>query len=297
VLDTWVRIEKERISMAPTTNSPTRIEDFEALKAGSIFDVTNRSIVMTGAAAGLGLAMTEVLAANGAFVTMVDVNPDALADSAKKLMDVGLAVNAVTLDITDTSALSDAMAAAAARTGRIDAVFANAGISAGPGYGRSGTQDVGRLDQVDRGVWDQVLAVNLTGVMHTMQAAAEKMKAHGGGRIVVTASIAGVRAEPFVGYAYAATKAAVINLVRQAAIELAPHGVLVNCIAPGFLHTDIANGRLRDANVRAELASRAPMGRLGAASEIQGIALYLSSGASSYTTGACIPVDGGLLAQ
>ncbi|MDB5913230.1 MAG: short-chain dehydrogenase, partial [Ramlibacter sp.] len=101
---------------------------------------------------------------------------------------------------------------------------------------------------------------------------------------------------PFCGYAYAASKAAVINVMRQAAVELAPHGILVNAIAPGFIHTGIGGGRLDDAAVRDRLAARVPLGRIGQPQELGGLTLLLASDAGSYITGTVIPVDGGVLA-
>ena len=139
--------------------------------------------------------------------------------------------------------------------------------------------------------------VNLTGIFATLQAASIPMKAQRSGRIVVTASVAGLKAEKPVGYAYAATKAAVINLVRQASRELAPHNVLVNAIAPGPFFTNIAGGRLhRDPEVVKMFADAVPLGRIAQPEEIQGLALLLASGASSFITGTVIPIDGGISA-
>jgi NAD(P)-dependent dehydrogenase (short-subunit alcohol dehydrogenase family) len=116
------------------------------------------------------------------------------------------------------------------------------------------------------------------------------------GRIVVTASIAGLRAETLVGYAYSATKAAVINFVRHAAIELAPFSVTVNAIAPGPFVTNIAGGRMRDPAVRERFARTLPMQRVAEPDEIKGLALLLASPASSFITGTTIPIDGGATA-
>jgi NAD(P)-dependent dehydrogenase (short-subunit alcohol dehydrogenase family) len=197
------------------------------------------------------------------------------------------------VDVADTAALDGALQAAIAACGGIDGLFANAGISAGPGFGAGAA---GRLEAIAPASWERVLAVNLTATAAAMQAVVPAMKRQGSGRIVITASIAGVRAEPFCGYAYAATKAAVINLMRQAAVELAPHGILVNAIAPGFLHTAIGGGRLDDAAVREQLAARVPLGRVGQPHELGGLTLLLASDAGSYITGALIPIDGGVLA-
>lgn len=130
--------------------------------------------------------------------------------------------------------------------------------------------------------------------MYTMRAAARHMKTRRSGRIVVTSSIAGLRAEPMSGYAYVASKAAVNNLVRQAALELAPYNVLVNAIAPGPFATNINQGRLRLPEAAARLRDYVPLGRIAEAQEIKGLALLLASDASSYITGAIIPIDGGV---
>src|SRR6185503_149080 len=202
--------------------------------------VTGRVALVTGAASGLGLAYAEVLADNGAHVTLVDIDAVGLERAAMKFRQAGCEVHHAALDVADTRALREAIDAAARRYGRLDVVFANAGMSAGPGY----LTETGQIGNVKLEEWRRVLDVNLTAVFATVQAAAAHMKAQKSGRIIVTASIAGLRAETPVGYAYAATKAAVINLVRQAAMELASYNVLVNAIAPGPFLTNIAGGRL-----------------------------------------------------
>lgn len=140
--------------------------------------------------------------------------------------------------------------------------------------------------------WDRVLSINLSGVFVTMQAAAAHMKPQRGGRIVAVASVAGLKSEVMCGYAYTATKAAVVNLVRQAAMEMAAYKVVVNGIAPGPFRTNIAGGRIKSPEVAAEFASIVPLGRIGSTDEIKGLALLLSSPASSFMTGTTIPVDG-----
>jgi NAD(P)-dependent dehydrogenase (short-subunit alcohol dehydrogenase family) len=263
------------------------------VKAEQLFDVSGRVALVTGAASGLGLAFTEVLCANGAKVTMVDVERGALEAAAAKLRAAGHEVTPVTADVADAAALRAAVDETAKRSGRLDIVFANAGMSAGPGYGT----EAGQLANVQPETWQRVLDVNLTSVFRTIQAAAAHMKPRKSGRIIVTASIAGLRAEAPCGYAYAATKAAVINLVRQAAMELAPHNVMVNAIAPGPFLTNIAGGRLhRDPDAVKMFEAMVPLGRIARTDEIKGLALFLASGASSYVTGTVIPIDGGATA-
>jgi NAD(P)-dependent dehydrogenase (short-subunit alcohol dehydrogenase family) len=123
-----------------------------------------------------------------------------------------------------------------------------------------------------------------------MQAAAERMKRQGSGRIVVTASTAGLRPDPLVGYSYSATKFAVVGLVRQAALELAPHGVHVNAIAPGPFHTRIGGDTEIPDSVWESVVA---IGRMAEPEELKPVALLLGSRASSFMTGAVIPVDGG----
>jgi NAD(P)-dependent dehydrogenase (short-subunit alcohol dehydrogenase family) len=258
-----------------------------------MFDLTGQVALVTGAASGLGLAVTEVLAANGAHVAMLDVNEAGLAAAAEKLRADGAAVETHVADIADREMMSGLIDAVAARQDRLDIAVANAGISAGPGFQFG---PAGGLLAASPEKWDQVMAINLTGTFTTMQAAARHMIPKKSGRIIVIASIAGLMAEPNVGYAYAASKAAVVNLVRQAAVELAPHNVLVSGIAPGPFRTNISGGRINDPNVARYFEAMVPLGRIAEPAEIKGLALLLASPASSYMTGITIPIDGGATA-
>ncbi|MGN5477769.1 SDR family NAD(P)-dependent oxidoreductase [Cupriavidus basilensis] len=142
-----------------------------------------------------------------------------------------------------------------------------------------------------------MLKVNLDGVPTTLRAASRQMKPRRRGRIIVTSSIAGLRSEAHSGYAYVASKAAVNNVVRQAAVELAPFNVLVNAIAPGPFATGINGGRLRLPESAERMRTYILLGRIAEPREIQGLALLLASPASSYMTGAIIPIDGGASAR
>jgi len=263
------------------------------MRAEALFDVRGHVTIVTGAASGLGLAMAEVMAENGSVVTMLDIDAVGLDAAVTRLKEAGHAVEAVGLDVGDVARLRATIDAVAQKHGRLDVVFANAGISAG----RSFQFPEGEIDAVEIDKWQQVLHVNLTSVFVTLQAAAERMKAQRSGRIIVTSSIGGIRAERMVGYAYAATKAAVNNLVRQAALELAPYNVLVNAIAPGPFLTNIAGGRLhREPETVQKFADMVPLGRIARPDELKGLALLLASPASSFITGAVIPIDGGTTA-
>ncbi|HET6173232.1 MAG TPA: SDR family NAD(P)-dependent oxidoreductase [Gaiellales bacterium] len=255
-----------------------------------LFDVRGSRALVTGAASGLGLAVAEVLAECGARVTLADIHAERLVDEAGRLSAGGCEVRTAVVDVTDDASVRSAFADAAGTYGGLDVVFANAGIAAVPGYANAGGQE---LHSVGDEAWRRVLGVNLDGVLSTMRAAAGVMKPQRSGRIVVTASTAGLRADPMVCYGYAASKAAVINVAKQAALELAPHGVHVNVIAPGPIKTRIGGGVTPESEQ--QWAARVPLGRMGEPEELKGLALMLASPAASFITGAVITIDGGQL--
>jgi NAD(P)-dependent dehydrogenase (short-subunit alcohol dehydrogenase family) len=248
------------------------------------FDVSGARVVVTGAASGLGLAMAEVMAEGGARVTLADLDADGLASAAERLD-----ARSVQLDVSDPEAVRRLFDDVVAEQGGVDVAFANAGISLEPGV----LDELGGLENLDVETWRNVLGVNLDGVVFTMREAARHMKKQGSGKIVVTASTAGFGTDPMVGYSYSATKAAVIILVRQAALELAKHGVHVNAIAPGPFRTNIGGDA---APIPPEAWEEiVAIGRMAEPDELKGVALLLASPASSFMTGAVIPVDGGQL--
>ena len=251
-----------------------------------LFDVTGARTVVTGAASGLGLAMAEVMADGGARVTLADLDEEGLEQVAGRL---GGDVRTARLDVSDSAAVERLFDEVVEEQGGVDVAFANAGISLEAGV----TDPQGGLEAFDRAKWDSVLGVNLNGVVFTLKAAARHMKKQGSGRIVVTASTAGFGTDPRVGYSYSATKAAVIIIVRQAALELAKHGVHVNAIAPGPFRTNIGGDA---APIPPEAWNDiVAIGRMAEPDELKGVALLLASPASSFMTGAVIPVDGGQL--
>jgi NAD(P)-dependent dehydrogenase (short-subunit alcohol dehydrogenase family) len=251
-----------------------------------LFDVAGLRTVVTGAASGLGLAMAEVMIAGDARVTLADLDGERLEEVAARFDGD---VRTAQLDVSDPAAVERVFAEVVEAQGGVDVAFANAGISLEPGV----VDERGGLENLDQDAWDTVLGVNLNGVLFTMREAARHMKPQRSGRIVVTASTAGFGTDPLVGYSYSATKAAAIILVRQAALELARHGVHVNAIAPGPFRT----------NIGADAAPIPPdawndivaIGRMAEPDELKGVALLLASPASSFMTGAVVPVDGGQL--
>jgi NAD(P)-dependent dehydrogenase (short-subunit alcohol dehydrogenase family) len=262
-----------------------------------IFDVGGTRAIVTGAAAGLGFAMAEVLAECGARVTLADIHTERLAASTEALRSRGLDARAVVTDVADEDAVQALFDDVAAAHGGVDAVFANAGLAAVPGFR---FEDGQTFDTIERTDWDHVLGVNLTGVMHTMRGAARVMKEQRSGRIVVTASNAGLRIEPMACYGYHASKAAVIHLVRAAALELAAHGILVNAICPGPFYGTLIGGGVTEhpsEEMQQMWETLIPLGRMAHPDELKGIVLLLASSASSFITGSALVVDGGSLVQ
>lgn len=267
----------------------------EASPQERVFDVRGLRVVVTGAASGLGLAMAEILAECGARVTLADVDPDRLESATASLAERGWAVRSFVVDVSDEEQVQALVDDVVEAQGGIDVVFANAGIASVPGFAVEGGQ---LLETVEQSDWNRVLGVNLHGVLFTMKHAAAVMKRQGSGRIVVTSSNAGLRAEPEVCYGYAASKAAILNLVRMSALELAPHGVLVNAICPGpFKGTRIGGGVTENPTPELEhmWAKTVPLGRMAEPEELKGLVLLLASPASSFMTGAAYLIDGGTL--
>lgn len=261
------------------------------MKVTDLFNVRGHVVFVTGAASGLGLAYAEAFAENGAKVVLADMDAANLEKQVARLKSAGCEVEAVVLDVTDSEKLRAAIDHTAKCHGRLDAVFANAGISSGPGFSVSPS---GAIENIDPAVYQRVLDINLTSVLHTVQFAASHMKRQRSGAIVITGSIAGIHAESYVGYPYAVTKAAVNHLVRQTALELAPFNVRINAIAPGPFLTNIRGGVMRkDPEVAKHVAESVPMKRIASADEIKGLALLLGSPAGSFITGTVIPIDGG----
>ena len=267
--------------------------DRSAAVLARLFDVRDVRAVVTGAASGLGFAMAEVLADCGARVTLADIDGDLLEQSTRALEDRGGRVRGSVVDVSDAERVQALFDEVVAADGGVDVVFANAGMATNPGFAVEGGE---RIDDLDRAAWDKVIGVNLDGVMFTMKSAAAAMRRQGGGRIVVTSSVAGIRPEPVVCYSYIASKAALLNVVRQAALDLAPDNVLVNAICPGpFKGTRIGGGVTLqpEPELEEQWASTVPIRRMADPEELKGLVLLLASPAGSFITGAAHVIDGG----
>ncbi|MGB3117358.1 MAG: SDR family NAD(P)-dependent oxidoreductase [Verrucomicrobiales bacterium] len=240
--------------------------------------------LVTGAANGIGKAIADCFAANGATVFYTDVNHAAAEDAA----NTG-GGHALALDVTQPDQINAAMRNVLERFGRLDIVVNNAGINT--------LAHRVTIDEFPREEWDRILAVDLTGLYEVSRAAAQIMRPQRSGRIINISSIAGV--VPLrLQCAFTAAKAGVNNLTRSMAIELGSEGILVNAIAPGSIMTDgtrklfYSEDGLFHENVQ-RMIDHVPLGRPGNPDEIAVAALFLAAPENTFTTGHILVVDGG----
>ncbi len=269
------------------------------MKIAELFGVSGYGVIVTGGASGIGLGYTEALAENGAGVTLLDVDAARIAEEGRRLRSLGYTVRGEAVDVRDHAAIERAFDAALAAHGRLDVVFANAGIDSGPGFlgnwagvERPRNPD-GSLERYTDERWNRVIDINLNGIFATLRAGARLMRPQRSGRMIVTTSVAATQLEPAIGAAYMAAKAGAAHLMRAVAQELAAYQITVNAIAPGFFVTNIGGGHAKHAAVQEAMAKSIPMHRVGFPEDIKGLALFLASPASAYLTGQQISIDGG----
>ena len=242
--------------------------------------LTDQVAVVTGAARGIGRGIAAVLAAEGAYVVVVDLDASLGAVVAEELRAEGTNASAVAADVTDRGSV-DAMAAhVTAELGRIDIVAANAGI-----------YPFADLTAIDEAMWNRVMDLNVGGAVRTVQACLPSMVERGYGRIVLTSSITGpITGQP--GFAhYGASKAAMLGFMRSAAVELAKTGVTVNAVMPGNVSTP-GFADTNDDHQRRMLSS-IPMGRYAEPEDVGWAVRFLASPEAAYITGQTLIVDGG----
>ena len=245
--------------------------------------LTDKIAVITGAASprGLGKATARLFAQHGAKVAILDLDAAGAVAAAAEIgaAHVGLACN-----VTNKSACEAAVAEIEQRFGRIDVLVNNAGI----------TQPL-KVMEIAPENYDAVLDVNLRGTLYMSQAAIPGMRARKAGSIVNLSSVSAQRGGGiFGGPHYSAAKAGILGLTKAMARELAPDGIRVNAICPGFIATDITGGQLT-AEMTDQILAGIPMGRVGEAPDVAGCALFLASDLSAYCTGTEIDVNGGSL--
>jgi len=245
------------------------------------FDLTGKVVWVTGAGKGLGRAMAQALSRAGATVVLsarTDADLTALAD---ELRAAGGEAHVEPLDVADPDAVRRATERVAEATGGIDGLVNCAGIS----------PDFTRSENVDDATWAQVLDVNLSGTFYLSREVGRLMLQRGHGSIANVSSVHATAGSARIA-AYVASKGAVEALTRTLAVEWADRGVRVNTIAPGYFETELSKPLLESRWVE-QIVPRIPLGRVGAADELGGAAVFLMSDASSYVTGTTLTVDGG----
>jgi NAD(P)-dependent dehydrogenase (short-subunit alcohol dehydrogenase family) len=242
--------------------------------------------IVTGAASGIGRASAMAFAREGARVLVVDREAAGLAVTVAEIKGQGGEALAQAADVGDEAQVSAYVALAVETFGGLDVVYANAGISGG----------LTPLLEQPVELWTEVLRVNLIGPFLAIKHAAPKMVAKGGGSIVLTASVAGLRASAG-GSPYAASKAGVVSLAQTAANSLSGTGVRVNAICPGLIETGMTKpifDRARAKGSEGKIGQLNPLQRAGRPPEIAAMAVFLASDESSYVNGQAFAVDGGL---
>ena len=243
----------------------------------------NRVVIVTGAGSGIGRGIASAFAAEGAAVAVADIDAKAATETAATLKEAGAQALAVAMDVTSPADVDRAVAETLAEFGGLDVLVNNAGIAGMHGFLETSPED-----------FEKVLRVNLIGTFLCAQAAAREMVSRGYGRIVNVASISGQRA----GWgrtAYGTSKAAIIQLTRQIALELAQDGVTANAIAPGPVDTPLT-ARDHSPETRAAYRHAVPAGRYGQIEEMAAAVLFLASEAAAYINGHTLNIDGGYAA-
>lgn len=255
------------------------------MSAGVSFDLTGKVALITGASRGIGLAIAEALAAAGARVVLASRKQEAVDAAAAGIRDAGGEALAVAAHTGDAAAVEALVARAVDHFGGIDILVNNAATN--PHFGPFLTAEDSH--------WDKILDVNVKGYFRVVKACAAVMRARGGGKIINVASVAGLEPQPLMGV-YCVSKAAVLMMTEVLAAELAADNIQVNAIAPGFVKTKFSQVLWSTEAIHDRLVQAVPQKRMAEPAEIAGIALYLASPASSFTTGATIVVDGGQMA-
>jgi gluconate 5-dehydrogenase len=250
--------------------------------ASPLFDLAGKVALVTGAYRGLGFAIARGLGEAGATVVLNGRKPEALETAAKALTDAGLRASTRVFDVTDGDAVRAGVGAIEGEHGRVDILVNNAGIQR-----RNPLVDFKQQD------WDDIIATNLTAPFLVSQAALPGMIARRSGKIIHIASLMSELARPTV-VPYTAAKGGVRQLTRGMAVELAPHNIQVNAIAPGYFATEMNRALIDNVEFNAWVCKRTPAGRWGQPEEIAGLAVFLASAAANYITGQLITIDGGM---
>jgi NAD(P)-dependent dehydrogenase (short-subunit alcohol dehydrogenase family) len=246
----------------------------------------NKSVIVTGAGSGIGRAAALAFAAEGANLTVADIDDRNGRDTVAKLRELGARAEFVRVDVSRAADCAAMVEQAVKHYGRLDIAFNNAGINIA----------VAPIAEVEDAQWERLVAINLTGVFLCMKQEIPAMKRGGGGTIVNTASVGGVIGTAGVT-AYCATKHGVVGLTKSAALDYIKDGIRINAVCPGGTHTAMLAEWFKDPEVERTANAATPIGRMADPAEIARAVLFLASEESSFMVGHALVVDGGLTAQ
>lgn len=255
------------------------------LDVSRLFDLSGKVALVTGGSRGIGRALATGLAIYGADVAIAGLSRET-EETVRKIEDIGRRGLFVPTDVSSVRQCRDGVRDVLKKFKKINILVNNAGVSG-----------MSPAEKVDEDEWDLINSVNLKGVFFMSQAVARSMIENGrGGRIINIASIFGIVGSELGASVYHASKGGVVNLTRALACEWARHGILVNCIGPGFIVTHMTEDIRKDVDLEHAIENRHALGRFGRTEEMIGSVIYLASDASTFVTGQNIFVDGGYTA-
>lgn len=254
-----------------------------------MFSLKGKTALVTGAGSGIGKAIAELFAMQGALVLVADLNEGAAYDTVSKIQTASGQAIALVVNVADQAQLKPAIEGAIEQVKRIDILVNSAGIS-----------HIGKLDTTAESDFDRIVQVNIKGVYNTMHSVIGQMKAQGGGVILNVASVAATLGLSD-RFAYSMSKGAVVSMTLSVAKDYVLDNIRCNCISPARVHTSFVDGFLarnypgKEKEMFEKLSKTQPIGRMGRPDEIAALALYLCSDEAAFVTGSDYPIDGGFV--